>query len=390
MKREVKLYEDRDRNILGPDGSIVSTGGGYGIVWDQDADIYKRIGDSDFTLIQRKMRRCTVLDDGSVNYYLDANDSTKKADGDDAVLDGTDGQVMVEIPAFYYKYAFTEGKNHVHRISEVKLDGFELHPAFVVAGKEVGKRYIGAYEADLVDDKLTSISGTYPYCDQTIGTFRTKAMNRGAGWHLQDYNLTFAIQILALIEFGTMNLQDAIGMGRTELSDGSWEDGSYYGQSGLSNVVGNGTGNHEYAGDADDDAADAAYMSYRGIENLYGNVWNIVDGAKFNDRIPYISNDPDDWTDELTSSYVNTGVVQPSSNGYGRKLASTGSGMFVSSVSGGSTSAGTTDYYYQDSGLRILIFGAEASYGLGAGAWDLRCRWAASHSNAAVGSRIAR
>ena len=390
MKREVKLYEDRDRNILGPDGNIVSTGGGYGIVWDQDADTYKRIGGSNYTLIQSKMRRCTVLDGGSVNYYLDANDSTKKADGTDAVLDGTDGQVMVEIPAFYYKYAFTERKNHIHRISEVKLDGFELHPAFIVAGKEVGKRYIGAYEADLVDDKLTSISGTYPYCGQTIGTFRTKAMNRGAGWHLQDYNLTFAIQVLAMTEFGTMNLQDALGMGRTGLSGGTWEDGSYYGQSGLSNVVGNGTGNAEYVGDADDAGADAAYMSYRGIENLYGNVWNIVDGVKFNDHVPYISNDPDDWTDELTSSYVSTGITQSTSNGYGRKLAQTSTGMFISSISGGSVSTGTTDYYYQQVGLRILLFGAYAADGLKAGAWCLACSWAASDSTAYVSSRTAR
>jgi hypothetical protein len=43
-------------------------------------------------------------DDGTVNYYLNRTDSTKKADGSAAVLDGTDGQVMVEIPEFWIKF----------------------------------------------------------------------------------------------------------------------------------------------------------------------------------------------------------------------------------------------------------------------------------------------
>jgi len=390
MKRKIEVYEDRDGNILAKNGDMIATAAGYGLEWDQDADAYRRIGDSNYILIQEKMRRCTVLDNGEVNYYLDAYDSTKKADGDDAVLDGTDGQVMVEIPAFYYKYSFTEGSKHRYMLSEVKLGGYELHPAFILEGKEVGKRYMGAYDAEVVDDKLCSISGTYPYCDKTIGEYRTYARNRGADWFQQDYNLTFAVQLLAMIEYGTMNLQSALGDGRTQLSGGTWEDGSYYGQSGLSNNRGNRSGNVEYSGDADDDGADAAYMSYRGIENLYGNVWNMVDGVKFNDYVPYISNTPSEWSDELTSDYVSTGIKQSTRKGYGRQLAPTGAGMFISSVSGGSTSAGTTDYYYQNSGLRILLVGAGANDGLKAGAWGLLCNWAASHSYASVGARLVR
>ena len=48
------------------------------------------------------MKRCLLLDDGTVNYYLDPNNSLLKEDGTPAVLDGTDGQVMVESPRFYY------------------------------------------------------------------------------------------------------------------------------------------------------------------------------------------------------------------------------------------------------------------------------------------------
>ena len=48
--------------------------------------------------IQRNMRRCTFSDAGVVQYYLDPDVSTKKADGTAADLDGIDGQVVVEIP----------------------------------------------------------------------------------------------------------------------------------------------------------------------------------------------------------------------------------------------------------------------------------------------------
>ena len=78
----------------------------YGVQIDENiaSPVLFRIGNLQLhrTLpIQSKMRRCLLKDDGTVNYYLDANDSTKKEDGTDAILDGTDGMVMVEIPQHY-------------------------------------------------------------------------------------------------------------------------------------------------------------------------------------------------------------------------------------------------------------------------------------------------
>jgi hypothetical protein len=67
-----------------------------------------------------------------------------------AVLNGDDGQVMVEIPAFYYKYGYT-GTTHTWEISQAPLSGFSLHPAFVKNDVYVAARYIGAYEGVLYD-----------------------------------------------------------------------------------------------------------------------------------------------------------------------------------------------------------------------------------------------
>jgi hypothetical protein len=144
----------------------------YGITWDENADTYARTGElagiatggspGDPALpIQAKMKRCVISDAGVVQYYLDPTDSTKKADGDPANLTGTDGQVMVEIPAFYYRYSYA-GTTHQWDISESDMEGFSIHPAFVKNGTTVGVRYIGAYEGVLYDTSESKyVNGLY-------------------------------------------------------------------------------------------------------------------------------------------------------------------------------------------------------------------------------------
>ena len=65
----------------------------YGIEWDSSVSspACTRIGRMDLHVslpIQSKMRRCILQDDGTVAYYLDANDSTKSETGAAAKLDG--------------------------------------------------------------------------------------------------------------------------------------------------------------------------------------------------------------------------------------------------------------------------------------------------------------
>ena len=49
--------------------------GSYGLTWDSGEDTYERIGSENYTAIQSLMRRCLVLPDGTVDYYLSATDS---------------------------------------------------------------------------------------------------------------------------------------------------------------------------------------------------------------------------------------------------------------------------------------------------------------------------
>src|SRR5699024_1778332 len=127
--------------------------GVYGIQYDLTiaAPEVQRIGDMSCHAslpVQSKMRRCILNDYGEVVYYLDKNNTTLREDGDPANLDGTDGQVMVEIPEYYQLF---ESHGNINRLL------ISDHP-FLGATK-VSKAYVSAYKAtvDRVENKLSSV-----------------------------------------------------------------------------------------------------------------------------------------------------------------------------------------------------------------------------------------
>ena len=188
----------------------------YGIEWDSNVanSACKRLGRPELHVslpIQSKMRRCVLRDNGTVAYYLHANDSTKRDNGAAANLDGTDGQVMVEIPAHYRKFEI-EGTKFRCYLSEFELPGFHLVPL----------AYRSAYEAAIdrttaSAPKLASVvnasaafrggqnaadwDGTYksllgkPGTSTSLTNFRAYARRRGnaglngAGWNCDVYEI---------------------------------------------------------------------------------------------------------------------------------------------------------------------------------------------------------
>lgn len=399
----------------------------YGVEWDEDdsTPVLTRTGalagiaagsspGNACLPIQAAMRRCILSDAGAVEYYLSATDSTKKEDGSTAsVLDGTDGQVMVQIPKFYYKYSYIDATNiHNWSIASVRLPGYKLHPAFMKNGAEVDFRYMGAYEGtwwdavngyqdsendntdqdglgdtlDTANDKLASVSGINPITDETRDEFRLIAAKRGTGWRQQDYDLVNAIQLLFLVEYASFYSQSVIGMGRTELTGGTWVKDSYIGVTGKSNSDGNATANT--GGNTND-----AYMTYRGIENLYGNIWKWVDGFSINGNIPYVSNTDTDFDDDDDTDYTRLedvngdGITLHNSDGYQVTLEQINRGFFPSSV-GGSSSTYITDHYYQAAGWRVAELGGRATDGVLAGIFEWNLSNASTVDAVNVGSRL--
>jgi len=390
------------------------------ITWTQSTDSYSRLSGVSastpvVTDVHRNMRRCLVRDDLTVNYYLDPANSALKADGTPSVLTGADGQVMVEIPACYVK--FTPGANRNYAVSLLPAPGFVLHPAFMKDGVFVPYRYYGAYDACVFNGsvyesglnydnnwtsgqnwsaygaaaKLSSVSGVYPAVGATRANFRTMAANRGTGWREVDFYLESLVQLLYLVEYGSFNSQAKLGDGNVAVSTGypapsGNQTDSPHSVAGKSNSLGNASTNTTTG--AVSATRDTAFMSYRGIENWYGNCWNWVDGFNINDNQGYVSNVRSTFADDTATGYDSIGAPMINSNGWVTNVQQIPFGFLPSAVGGGSTTY-LADYYYNNSGWRVALFGGAANSGASAGAFSLFLNLDSGYLNRLFGGRLA-
>lgn len=255
----------------------------------------------DFPMYRR--RRCNLSDSGVVNaYYGDSGYKT----------DGSNGQVMVEQPKFYYKVVPVTLNDSDSKqldvaeywVSNKPLDGYKLHPAFKnTSGKEINYFYEGAYEGYISSSKLGSISGVKSSSNITIAGFRTAATTRGSGWRQETIWSLSADQILMIIEYGMFNMQVAIGKGNTNSSNDLY--------TGTLNSYGNGT----YGTTANTTTA----VQWRGKENPWGNKYAWIDGINFNGYVPYIANSYS-FSDDTSTNYTQLGfnIANGSGQYFGR------------------------------------------------------------------------
>lgn len=352
----------------------------YGVEWNSATDTYLRTGAASGVAnstsyagaIQTQMRRCVLNADGTVKYYLHPTDSTKKADGTAAIIDGTDGNVMVEIPKFWYKYEHVSGV-HKWSISASNCGpDYEVHPAFIRGGVEKDYRYYPAYEGFNLSGKLISGSGRIPTVSQTRAQFRILAAANGAGWSQIDWNLLVAVQLLYLTEYADFNSQAMIGRGNDTGSD-------YTMTTGGSNSIGNASSlstNND------------TWMSYRGIENWYASMFKFIDGVNVQERKYFINSNPATFADDVfTGDYVDSGITSVATNGYVSNLVPSKKG-FVASAVAGSDSTYIPDYFQQAAGSMVVVFGGYAGTGLIAGGFFLSASNGTSNAGGGFGSGV--
>ena len=180
--------------------------------------------------------RCNVADDGTINaFYGDSNYRD----------DGSNGQVMVYQPKFYYQRVLMNTKDTTRGtaiqkesliLSPIQQTNFKIHPLFVTEdGNELDYVLLSAYEGsaydvsasayDLLDsnnidfsvDKLSSIAGAKPITGNnkafTVTAAEQMATNRGTGWHITNIAAESAIQMLESVEFGSLNGQQSLNRG---------------------------------------------------------------------------------------------------------------------------------------------------------------------------------
>lgn len=134
-----------------------------------------------------------------------------------------------------------------------------------------------------------------------------------------------------VIEYGTFNMQTAIGAGVTVITDVSTESNTV--QTGATSSIGNGTGaattttRYISTGATTYTAADGANklsIRYRGRENDWGNIYKFTNGlniwgnGKKRGGISYYC---DDWVfteSKKTENYISTNITCTNDNGYTR------------------------------------------------------------------------
>lgn len=361
-------------------------------------------------------KRCNVSDGGTINAYYGDEGYTE---------DGSNGQVMVYQPKFYYLvcpleydrqetgYGYHLRKANYY-VSETQRAGFKLHPAFYDKnGNEVDYILMSAYEGCIYDtsanaylkndeqvmdaskDKFSSIAGARPASgvsqNLTRPNIEQMAKNRGEGWHSLGIKTASMEQLLMIVEMGMMNLQTAIGQGVVNLpwTTGSDTTSSYAGATGSTASLGNGTGRATKTttyegGKATDYTVDGkTSICYRGVENFWGNIWKFAYGINFYCEVGkpflgYVCKDFNYAESKKTDNYENIGFALPSENGYVSAMgySTKYDWLFLPSEVKGNSSLPVGDYYYQNNtwdGYRIARLGGGWNDGSYAGGfyWHL-------------------
>ena len=356
-------------------------------------------------------KRCNVSDGGTINAYYGDEGYTE---------DGSNGQVMVYQPKFYYLvcpleydrqetgYGYHLRKANYY-VSETQRAGFKLHPAFYDKnGNEVDYILMSAYEGCIYDtsanaylkndeqvmdaskDKFSSIAGARPASgvsqNLTRPNIEQMAKNRGEGWHSFGIKTASMEQLLMIVEMGMMNLQTAIGQGVVNLpwATGSDTTSSYAGATGSTASLGNGTGRATKTttyegGKATDYTVDGkTSICYRGVENFWGNIWkfaygvNIWGNGKMAGGMPYICSDFNYAEGKNTDNYEGAGFTVTKANGYISAMgySTKYDWLFMASECLGNSSLPVGDYTYITenlNGYRITHLGGYWDSGSNAG-----------------------
>lgn len=350
-------------------------------------------------------------------------------------FDGSNGEVLTRIPEFWYKREVKGDYEYIY-ISDYNRAGYKHSREFSV----------GRYGISVdVDGKAHSYSGTIPTYNKTIAAFRTLATGVGDGFCQMDTRY-FILQLLYLVEYADYHSQSKLGRGVSEwfnqqaliaennvnriivansnnmyvgrnvsigtsdawnnavasertitniedYSNGSITGKAVYFDGAAVNIaitnhiwgIGQKSGQCDElgmkSGTLNNDGCHS--MIYRGIENVFSNMFTAIDGLNIKDYIAYVCDDPTQYaSDKFTEPYkaigytnLKTTSVYTSKLGYDENNPE----IALPIEANGSSGTGTCDYYWCAEGNRIAFVGGNFSIGAGDGFFF----WSLSHASSA-------
>lgn len=393
----------------------------YGVEWDSTvADpTLTRIGNPllhKSLPIQSQYKGC-VANGAEINYYLNPNDWSQKADKTPSVLDGTDGTVRVHIPKFYGKSG-VEGTKRWVRMSTIKIDNtwIEIPEMLVDAYRSTVNTTVSATpravsvvnttaqfrgggnrtanDTYLDTDAFRSDLGK-PRTNISRASMRTYATNAGSEMLCYEY-YKWIFYWAWVVEYATLNSQKAYtadltaeGYHQGGLGDGvtTWNSdwntyNSYYPLTpcGYCNDIGNFTGVKDLVipKTVINESTTVASKTFkvprwRGFDNPFGDIWTNLDGiilertAANQPSSVYTTTDPTAFGDDNTAKgKMTVAGTEIASDGWIKDYDLGETGEIIPSVVGGSATTYMCDYHYcnaSSTALRTLFVGGCANYG---------------------------
>ena len=393
----------------------------YGIEWDITVadSACTRIGNMSMhhTLpIQSAFKGC-VAKGNKIQYYLDPNDWSKKADGSPSVLDGTDGDVRVDTGNVWYYKGFENGNKRQFRMSLTKVDDTWTEvPRLLISawGVTLDRTNVNAPKACIVmntsanyrggnnDNSLDSYLDTLP-CRSNLGkpatnvsriNMRTYMANADNNQEILCYDFYKAIVWCYYVEYANFNCQlpfnaeltsegyhqGGLGNGLTTFSQQNARDRfnnfNPITPCGYLNDIGNFSGVKELSIPTivinDSYTINAITLTpckYRGFENLFGDYYKNLEGIILqksdtnSTNLIYVTSDNIKFDDDILNKEIRGNEAK--NNGYIKTFVFGNKAEIVAATIEATPIIYKTDYHYTDNSTnkKTLLVGGNANDG---------------------------
>ena len=423
---------------IGASGGVVPLTLEVNIDFSTPSPEVKREGSPAFSNWLEESAQNMMVKDGQLNYLLDRKDSTKKSKGGNAVIDGSDGDILIKWPRFWYHPALVENGMQIQYSNTLKEGGgwVESPEIWVGATEMVVRNHGGtrtAHSCYNLDPEYRGGNGTnwdslpksllgMPKTNISHDGMRNACVNKGTfatgAYHGFDYQVFVKMNLMFMAIFGTRNWQaefagvapdtglpkrDSLGFRYGGLGRGVVDEGSWWGNFNGSNPfirtnvgleLGCGSGVVDYDFNTGSETKHLHVPVFCGVVNPFGHIWTAIDGLT--KSIEESSGKQEVWgifTDP--NSYASAGIDGAAK--VVRKTAVLNQG-FLSKIdenllpteAKGSESSHFCDSYYPNAspGSYSVWLGGRASNGGNAGGWYVGSSGGVGHAAPDCGGRL--
>ena len=305
--------------------------------------------------------------DGTVDYELDKNDYTKKADGtaSDVANTAYEGNAMVGVPKVYWKIVDNGDNTANIYICDKKLDDdFVCWSHIDNNGNEIDYCYMPIYTGSLVNGKLRSISGLAPMVNKTrqMEIDYAKANNTGTDiiWYTEVYSDRLLINLLLLLIGKSTDTQATFGTGNCRTYSSASSTGIK--ESGTMNANGLFWGSQDNANG----------VKIFGMEHMWDNTFRaiagwIIDKGVQKVKMTYGQSDGSsvDGYNLDGTGYISILNATPggTSNGYISKMAISEYGLVPAIASGSATTYYNDGLWFNNSQINYPLLGGDTNGG---------------------------